>query len=81
MNVLACFFAVVNFSLFPLLSTAVYSLKMPKRTCKFRDDLQKKNLCFCSNHNELKGECKICLLGIFVSVAKKGLLDLQAHME
>ena len=47
---------------------------MPKRKCKFGEELIKKFPCFKNGRNEWEAECTICKVGTFVSVANKGLI-------
>lgn len=54
---------------------------MPKRKCKFSVELQKKYTCFRKGRDDFEGECIICKPGTFVSVANKGGLDLQSHVD
>ena len=54
---------------------------MPKRKCKFTNELQEKYSCFRRGRDDFEGECMVCKPGTYVSVANKGGLDLEAHVE
>lgn len=54
---------------------------MPKRKCKFTDELQAKYPCFRMGRERWEAECLVCQEGTYVSVANKGSLDLEAHMQ
>lgn len=55
-------------------------IKMPKRKCKFTDELKKRYSCFRNGRNEFEAECTVCNAGTYVSVTNKGSLDLEAHV-
>ncbi|GAB0202178.1 hypothetical protein GRJ2_002683400 [Grus japonensis] len=54
---------------------------MPKRKCKFTDELQAKYPCFRVGRERWEAECLVCQEGTYVSVANKGSLDLEAHVQ
>jgi hypothetical protein len=54
---------------------AVISLFFCEECLSISTNLQKRGC------NRFEAECVICMLGIFVSVANKGLLDIEAHLE
>ena len=54
---------------------------MPKRKCKFTDELKKKYPCFRLGRDASEAECMTCRAGTFVSVANKGGSDLEAHVH
>ena len=54
---------------------------MPKRKCKFTAELKTKFPCFRSGREEWEAECLVCKAGTYVSVANKGAVDLQAHVD
>ncbi|XP_032854311.1 uncharacterized protein LOC116963019 [Tyto alba] len=54
---------------------------MPKRKCKFTDELQAKYPCFRVGRERWEAECLVCQEGTYVSVANKGSLDLEAHIQ
>nr|XP_028566005.1 uncharacterized protein LOC114586556 isoform X1 [Podarcis muralis] len=64
-----------------LLLGVLLRVKMPKRKCKFSVKLQKKYTCFRRGRDDFEGECMICKPGTFVSVACKGGLNLQSHVD
>lgn len=57
------------------------SVKMPKRKCKFTDDLQRKFPCFRLGRDPCEAECMTCKAGTYVSVSNKGASDLEAHIS
>ncbi|XP_072703694.1 uncharacterized protein [Ciconia boyciana] len=54
---------------------------MPKRKCKFTDELQAKYPCFRMGRERWEAECLVCQEGTYISVANKGALDLEAHVQ
>ncbi|XP_062449000.1 uncharacterized protein LOC134149786 isoform X2 [Rhea pennata] len=54
---------------------------MPKRKCKFTEELQAKYPCFRVGRERWEAECLVCQQGTYVSVANKGSLDLEAHVQ
>ncbi|XP_034393732.1 uncharacterized protein si:dkey-205h13.2 isoform X3 [Cyclopterus lumpus] len=67
-------------------SCTVYSTRhlqpaMPKRKCKFTDELEKKYSSFRLNRDASEAECMTCRAGTYVSVAHKGGSDLEAHVH
>jgi len=54
---------------------------MPKHLCKFIEDLRKKCICFVRGPNQFKPQFKMCIPRMFVSVAIKGVLDLEAYLK
>ncbi|XP_068779569.1 uncharacterized protein [Struthio camelus] len=54
---------------------------MPKRKCKFTEELQAKYPCFRVGRERWEAECLVCQEGTYVSVANKGSLDLEAHVQ
>ena len=57
------------------------SAAMPKRKCKFTDELKKKYPCFRLGRDASEAECMTCRAGTYVSVANKGGSDLEAHVH
>ena len=54
---------------------------MPKRKCKFTAEMQNNLLCFKKGRDEWEAECLVCKAGTFVSLAHKGINDLQSHVN
>ncbi|KAM6225612.1 uncharacterized protein M6G45_017781 [Spheniscus humboldti] len=54
---------------------------VPKRKCKFTDELQAKYPCFRVGRERWEAECLVCQEGTYVSVARKGSLDLEANVQ
>ncbi|XP_063174701.1 uncharacterized protein LOC134507756 [Chroicocephalus ridibundus] len=54
---------------------------MPKRKCKFTEELQAKYPCFRLGRERWEVECLVCQEGTYVSVANKDSLDLDAHVQ
>ena len=54
---------------------------MPKRRCKFTDELQSKYPCFRAGRVEWEAECMTCTPGTYISIANKGSGDLEIHMN
>ncbi|KAG7172065.1 hypothetical protein Hamer_G001052 [Homarus americanus] len=54
---------------------------MPKRKCKFTVELQSKLPCFKRGRDEWEAQCLVCKPGTYVSVANKGINDLQTHVN
>lgn len=54
---------------------------MPKRKCKFTAEMQNKLPCFKKGRDEWEAECLMCKAGTFVSLAHKGINDLQSHVN
>ena len=54
---------------------------MPKRKSKFTEELQQKYPFFRKGRDEFKAECITCGYGIFVSIANKGKLSLDMHVD
>jgi hypothetical protein len=54
---------------------------MGKGKCKFTDELKSKYSCLQNGCDEWEAECLVCKPGTYVSVAKKGALDLRTHVE
>ena len=54
---------------------------MPKRKSKFTEKLQQKYLFFRKGRDEFEAECITCGYGTFVSVANKGKLSLDMHVD
>ena len=54
---------------------------MPKRKSKFIEELQQKNPFFRKGRDEFEAECITCGYGSFVSVANKGRLSLDMHVD
>ena len=54
---------------------------MPKRESKFSEELQQKYPFFRKGRDELEAECITCGNGTFVSVANKGKLSLDMHVD
>ena len=54
---------------------------MPKRRCKFTDELQSKYLCFRAGRVEWEAECMTYTPGTYISIANKGSGDLEIHMN
>lgn len=54
---------------------------VPKRKCKFTDELQAKYPCFRVGRERWEAECLVCQEGTYVSVAHKGSLDLEVHVQ
>ena len=54
---------------------------MPKRKSKFTEELQQKYPCFRKGRDEFEAECITCSYGTFVSVANKGKLSLDLHVD
>ena len=54
---------------------------MPKRKSQFTEKLQKNCLCFRKGRDDFEAECIVCGYGTFLSVANKGRLSLDMHVE
>uniref|UniRef100_A0A2C9LKG2 Uncharacterized protein n=1 Tax=Biomphalaria glabrata TaxID=6526 RepID=A0A2C9LKG2_BIOGL len=54
---------------------------MPKRKCKFSDNMKSKYPCFRKGRFEEEAECLICGEGTFISVAHHGSSDLDNHVH
>ena len=54
---------------------------MPKRKLKFTEELQQKNPFFRKGRDEFEAECIPYGYGTFVSVANKGRLSLDMHVD
>ena len=54
---------------------------MPKRKSKFTEELQQKYPFFRKRRDEFEAECITCGYGTFVSVANKGKLSLDMHVD
>ena len=54
---------------------------MPKRKSKFTEELQQKYLFFKKGQDEFEVQCISCGYGTFVSVANKGKLSLDMHVD
>ena len=54
---------------------------MPKRKSKFTEELQQKYPFFKKRRDEFEAECITCGCGILVSVANKGKLSLDMHVD
>src|SRR4029434_817537 len=54
---------------------------MPKRKCKFTDELPKKYPYFRLGRDASEAECMTCRAGTYVTVANKGGSDLEAHVH
>ena len=54
---------------------------MPKRKSKFTEELQQKYPVFRKGRDEFEAECITCGYGTFVSVANKGKLSLDMHVD
>src|SRR4029434_8930752 len=54
---------------------------MPTRKRKFTDELKKKYPCFRLGRDASEAECITCRAGTYVSVANKGVSDLEAHVN
>ena len=54
---------------------------MPKRKSKFTEELQQKYPFFGKGPDEFEAECIACGYGTFVSVANKGKLSLDMHLD
>lgn len=54
---------------------------MSKRKCKFTAELQSKLPCFKRDSDEWEAECLVCKPGTQVSMANKGINDLQTHVN
>ena len=54
---------------------------MPKRKSKFTEELQKKYPFFRKGRDVFETECITCDYGIFVSVANKGKLSQDMHVD
>ena len=54
---------------------------MPKRKSKFNEELQQKYPLFRKGRDEVEAECIACGYGTFVSVANKGKLSLDMHVD
>ena len=54
---------------------------MPKRKSKFTEDLQQKYPFFRKGRDEFEAECITYGYGTFVSVANKGQLSLDMHVD
>ena len=54
---------------------------MPKRKLKFTEELQQKYPFFRKRRDEFEAECITCGHGTFVSVANKGKLKLDMHVD
>ena len=54
---------------------------MPKRKSQFTEEVQKKYPCFRKGLDDFEAECIVCGYGTFVSVANKGRLSLDIHVE
>uniref|UniRef100_A0A8C4S9U8 HAT C-terminal dimerisation domain-containing protein n=1 Tax=Erpetoichthys calabaricus TaxID=27687 RepID=A0A8C4S9U8_ERPCA len=61
------------------MSTETEKSKTEKRKCKFSDHHKTKYLCFEAGRNETEAKCMV--FDSYVSVANKGMLDLQRHIE
>ncbi|GAA6099243.1 uncharacterized protein LOC122844979 isoform X1, partial [Tachysurus ichikawai] len=53
---------------------------MPKRKCKFTDELKQKCPCFRVGRDQHEAECLTCKAGTYVLVTNKGANDLEAHI-
>jgi hypothetical protein len=49
---------------------------MPKHYCKFTE-----YTCFCRGHNGFEDYYMVCSPGTFISVANKGSLGIEVHLE
>ena len=54
---------------------------MPKRKSKFNEELQQKYPFFRKGRDEFEAGCITCGYGTFVSVANKGKLNLDMHVD
>ena len=54
---------------------------MPKRKSKFNEELQQKYPFFRKGRDEFETECNTCGYVTFVSVANKGKLSLDMHVD
>ena len=54
---------------------------MPKRKSQFSEELQQKYPFFRKGSNDFEAECSTCKYGTFVSVANKGRLSLDMHID
>ena len=54
---------------------------MPKRKSEFTEEIQKKYPCFRKGRNDFEAECIVCGYGTFISVANKGGLSLDMHVQ
>ena len=54
---------------------------MPKRKCQFTSELKTKCPCFGGGREEWEALCLVCRADTYVSVANKGAIDLQSHMN
>ena len=54
---------------------------MPKGKSRFAEELQQKYPVFRKERDEFETECITCGYGIFVSVANKGKLSLDMHVD
>ena len=54
---------------------------MPKRKSKFTEELQQKYSFFRKGRDEFEAESITCGYGTFVSVANKGKLSLDMHVD
>ena len=54
---------------------------MPKRKSQFAEELRQKYLCFKKGRDDFEAECVVCGYDTFVSVANKGRLSLDMHVE
>ena len=54
---------------------------MPTKKSKFTDELQQKYPFFRKGREEFEAECITCGYGTFVSVANKGKLSLDMHVD
>ena len=54
---------------------------MPKRKSKFTEKLQQKYPFFRKGRDDFEAECITCGYGPFVSVANKGKLSLDMHVD
>ena len=53
---------------------------MPKPKCKFTSEQKTKYPCFGRGKEEWEALCLVCRAGTYVSVANKGVINLQSHM-
>ena len=54
---------------------------MPKRKSQSTEELQQKYPCFRKGRHDFEAECIVCGYDTFVSVAIKGRLSLDMHVE
>jgi hypothetical protein len=53
---------------------------MPKRRCKFIDELKSKYPCFRTGRMGWEAECMTCTPGTYISIANKGSEGLEIHV-